>query len=132
MKVGFTGTREGLTGYQRGMLAKILNDMRDKYDTFVHGDCVGADEQAHRIAKALGYTIEIYPPKNSRLRAFCKGDIVHEPDDYLSRNRKIVDAIDFLIACPKQKKEILRSGTWATIRYARKKGKKILTICGDG
>ena len=131
MKVGFTGTREGLTEYQRGKLAKVLSDMRDTYSVFVHGDCVGADEQAHRIAKSLGYIIEVYPPKNPRLRAFCEATIVHEPDDYLSRNRKIVDTVDFLIACPKQEKEILRSGTWATVRYARKRGKEVLIICPE-
>ena len=81
MKIGFTGTRKGLTILQEKELYLTLRKMRDKYNTFIHGDCVGADEQAHRMALDLGYFIEIYPPKNPKLRAFCRGGFIHEADE---------------------------------------------------
>jgi hypothetical protein len=37
-----------------------------------------------------------------------------------------------LIAFPTSKKEILRSGTWACIRYAKKQKKDIFIIYTDG
>jgi outer membrane protein insertion porin family len=49
----------------------------------------------------------------------------------LDRNRAIVDSCDVLIACPKGPEE-QRSGTWATVRYARKQKKRIVIIWPDG
>jgi len=43
-----------------------------------------------------------------------------------------VDETEWLWAIPGEFKEVLRSGTWSTIRYARKKGKKVLIIWPDG
>jgi len=51
---------------------------------------------------------------------------------YLARNQDIVDETEVLIAVPAQKKEIVRSGTWATIRRARKAGRLIYFIFPDG
>ncbi len=57
---------------------------------------------------------------------------VLESKPYLERNRDIVDASEVLIACPSTREEVMRSGTWATVRYARKKGMKITLIFRDG
>lgn len=46
---------------------------------------------------------------------------------YLKRNIDIVDNTDILIGCPSGE-EIVRSGTWHTIRYAKKQNKKIMMI----
>ena len=66
------------------------------------------------------------------MRAFCKGDETRKQKDYLDRNHDIVDETELLIACPKEPEEITRSGTWATIRYARKKKKKLRIILPNG
>lgn len=71
MKVGFTGTQLGMTGFQIEELTKLL--MATTITQFHHGDCIGADEQAHEIAKALGIPVAIHPPINPSKRAFCKG-----------------------------------------------------------
>jgi len=42
------------------------------------------------------------------------------------------DELGLVLACPAQKREQLRSGTWATIRYARKTGVKMFVIFPDG
>lgn len=59
-------------------------------------------------------------------------DDIRDPLPPLERNHRIVDACDVLIACPKDAQEQLRSGTWATVRYARKQGKRVIVITPDG
>jgi hypothetical protein len=99
---------------------------------FHHGDCVGADAEADDlIAQIGGCKIVIHPPDNPRKRAFktrYPGRIVLPAKPYLMRNHDIVDATDILIAAPKTNEEELRSGTWATIRYAMKQGKEVLKL----
>jgi len=56
----------------------------------------------------------------------------YDPRPPLVRNRDIVDATDMLIAAPATRKEVLRSGTWATIRYAKKMKKWIYIIYPSG
>jgi hypothetical protein len=50
-----------------------------------------------------------------------------DPLPYLTRDYKIVDDVDYMFGAPLQDNEIIRSGTWTTIRYSRKKN-KLLTI----
>jgi hypothetical protein len=130
MKVGFTGTQIGMTQKQRVELAKLLVDLRELNTiSFHHGDCIGADKQAHDIALSLSIPIIIYPPLIDKKRAFCKGYYSRKtPMSYLARNHAIVDDVEILIACPKSDQEEMRSGTWATVRYARKTGKSVTII----
>lgn len=128
VSIGFTGTQVGMTAKQKQEIQEFLE--YQNYCIFRHGDCIGADCQAHHIADKLGYRIIIHPPNNPNKRAFCTGSqtsiLLHKP--YLDRNHDIVDNSDILIACPKENTEQLRSETWATIRYARKKGKQVYLI----
>jgi len=48
------------------------------------------------------------------------------------RNHKMVDSAGVLLATPKEDHEVLRSGTWATIRYAYKKNKQVVLVWPDG
>lgn len=124
--IGFTGSRRGLTARQAANLEAALARASQLH----HGDCEGADEYAHSAALKLGLRIVIHPPVNPRRRAHCSGlDVVvlHERP-YLSRNRSIVDMTDELIACPDSGAERLRSGTWATVRYARLVGKPVTVL----
>ena len=41
-------------------------------------------------------------------------------------------ATDTLVAAPKEDEEVVRSGTWATVRYARKAGRVVLVVRPDG
>jgi hypothetical protein len=134
MKIGFTGTKTGMTDAQRETVRKYLVYFRRKNwdDQFHHGDCVGADEQAAEIAHELGYWVGGHPPGNEKYRAHFQSDHNFPAKDYLPRDHDIVDATDLLLAAPKTAHEIQRSGTWATVRYARKRGKQILIILPDG
>jgi hypothetical protein len=131
MKIGFTGTREGLTAAQRDKLVMLVVAPEE----FHHGCCVGADEQAAHIAFSADCPrIVGHPPTaTAMLSEFSLGFNTenHDPLPYLERNRRIVDACETLIACPKGPEE-QRSGTWATVRYARKQKKQILIIWPNG
>jgi hypothetical protein len=131
MKVGFTGTREGMTPQQKAEFVIIITEL--DMEDFHHGDCTGSDEEAHNWVKELkdDINIVIHPPCSKDYRACCKGNLEIKPKPYLDRNKDIVDACDILIATP-QDKEKLRSGTWSTIRYARKLGKDIYIIYPNG
>src|SRR5574337_1801677 len=141
MNIGFTGTQRGMTKRQAASVHHLLETFASAAweVEFHHGDCTGADAEAHEIMRqvaALAHlddcTIVIHPPSDPKARAFCKGDYTWLPIDYLVRNRDIVDNTRLLIAAPRGEKEALRSGTWATVRYARKQGKAIYLVGPDG
>lgn len=137
MPIGFTGTRQALTVEQNRALYSVLFSPLPTGKGFGeahHGDCVGGDKIFHDFLRFIyrdGLRIVVHPPVDSRFRANCKGDVILEPTDYMARNRAIVDASDLLIAAPKGP-EHLRSGTWATVRYARKTKTPILLVHPDG
>lgn len=97
-----------------------------------HGDCDGSDHLAHGVAREAGWSVAVHPPIDARLRAFCGGDREWVAKPFLERNRDIVDTTIGLIAAPASFDEQLRSGTWATVRYARRRGKRIKIILPDG
>ncbi|SRR5260370_29568235 len=131
-RVGFTGTQKGMSVYQNSALRMELYVYRYPNSEFHHGDCFGADEQAHAIARELGLKIMLHIPVNAINRAFCEGDETFGPLPYLDRNEEIVKCTDILIATPFEVIEQLRSGTWFTIRCARKRRSPIIIIQPDG
>ncbi len=88
-----------------------------------HGDCTGWDEQCQVIAEFVGVKTVAHPPDNDDFRAFTKSAIILPSKPFLDRNKDIVNAVDFLIAAP-DGPEKQRSGTWSTVRYAKKVGVK--------
>jgi hypothetical protein len=147
MKVGFTGTREGLTPAQRDSFEQHF--IRLGATHFHHGACVGADaEVAVWVATArmpqpassavrplrVWCVIHAHPsntPGMTEPQAVNLADYVYLPMRPLDRNRNIVDETETLIACPKGEEEI-RSGTWYTVRYARRLKRKVVICWPDG
>ena len=101
---------------------------------FHHGDCIGADAQAHWLASIMKIDIEIHPPINDYARARCLGaKFVHPEKEFIARNHDIVNAADVVFATPSGAVEKFRgSGTWATMRYANKKGVKLFAFAPSG
>ena len=131
-KVGVTGTREGMTLKQLVSLERILEEAGPPIQLH-HGDCIGVDAEAHEAAETAGVIdIIIHPPDIPTHRAFCKSEHIRPERHYLQRNREIVEAIGLLIAIPKEDKEVLHSGTWATVRYAKRFGIDIQIIFPNG
>lgn len=132
MKIGFTGTQRGMTDKQKGVVSAFVRKFDFKVKEFHHGDCIGADSDFHKIVNDTISDIIIHPPKNKIKRAFCNGDVILECKEYLDRNKDIVDSTDMLIVTPGEDTEVLRSGTWSTFRYGKKKKKPIFLVYPDG
>ena len=70
--VGFTGTRvaEDLTPAQLEWLHAwlLIFYTRDGARQFHHGDCVGGDAAAAKMAREIGYWIVGHPPTDDRYR----------------------------------------------------------------
>lgn len=130
-KVGFTGTRNKISREQYLALAEFLDGLGEF--ELHHGDCVGADAEAHEISTQLPCQIIIHPPIKKELRAFCSDAFqIRETQNYFARNRQIVLETELLVACPRLMNEEREGGTWYTINYARKLGRKIYIIWPDG
>ena len=139
LKIGFTGTRRGMTPAQLRSLRQIFQRICDRrapddsgatkikdVEVEVHqGDCEGSDHECHILALAFGFDVVVHPPTDNKHRACrgrgCKyGKEVRTPRDYLSRNHSIVDGTMWLISTPKENAEPMNKrggGTWATVRY---------------
>jgi len=127
MIVGFTGSREGMSEHQRTEVRRLLSSLVSVTE-FHHGDCVGSDAQAHDIAVSMAIPVIIHPPVKDTARAYCAGWVL-DPLPYLERDRAIVDVCTVLIATPLGEEAAnFRSGTWTTVRYARKAGRQVYVV----
>ena len=138
--ISFTGPREGMTDRQKEEVTRILllwPEERGFSAGFPpvkeahHGDSVGADSEFHDICRKLRILPALHPSDIPRYRAFRISSIVHDPKPPLLRNRDIVNSGMVLIAALRSV-ETRRSGTWSTVRYARKRGRKIILVHPDG
>lgn len=133
MKIGLTATRYALSRAQETALERLLIQLvRSGATELHHGDCVGGDAIANLLAQRHGLRTVIHPPERRALRAFCRGDEVREPLHYGARNQNIVRETDRLIGCPRTLTEELLSGTWSTIRFARRLRRPVAIVHNDG
>jgi hypothetical protein len=138
LHIGFTGTQRGMTEPQLRHIETLLEAVGRSHAAgrkfLHHGDCVGADAQAHWLSLRIGYAIHLHPPSNPAKRAWCRGwrhCEVEQP--YMVRNQAIVDWCSVLLVTPSGLEENQpRSGTWATVRRARRKGIPIHIIQPSG
>jgi len=146
-KFGFTGTRELPTRAALESFALKLCDLADEAFTeaegindgiarrveWHYGMCVGADMLAAELADSAGFWLVGHPPTNRKLIALRpKPHDQMPPLPYLERNKAIVQNAQALIAMPRTTDEELRSGTWSTIRYARRIKRPVLIVRPDG
>lgn len=78
IRIGFTGTRRGMTSKQRETIYKVL--LKNAVSEVHHGDCIGADADMHELVSAYRQNaafprLIIHPPTLQGQRAFCRGDI---------------------------------------------------------
>lgn len=133
--IGFTGSQTEPTPKQCQTLLELLETLfTSGYTRMNNGDCIGSDAKAFELFRSFpGSYIVGHIPSKSEKRAFCQFDEENKPLPYLARNRTIIRDSDILVACPAQKNEKMRgSGTWHTIREARKKGIPIFMVFPDG
>ena len=130
IKLGFTGSRTGLTFEQKTQIAlevRMFNPILG-----IHGDCIGSDYDFDCILRDLEINRKARPCNLRNQRAFCEVQESVKPKDPLVRNRDIVNESDIMFAAPNSKEEITRSGTWSTIRYAKKIKKNLIIFYPDG
>lgn len=116
MSIGFTGTQRGMTPRQAAEVERLM--WQPDEDTFHHGLCVGADEDAHGIAVELTYRIIGHPPINDRKLMHTNifsCDELREPKDYLVRNHDIVDETSFHHDC--HSRRVRRTITFGYLGY---------------
>lgn len=142
MVIGFTGPQTGMTTQQRAKLFKLLLTNAPNIAAAHHGDCVGGDEEFHDMCVQLRIPeIYIHPPIENSKRAWCgmnsdgtamrlKHTTIYllPTKPFLERDADIARQCTTLFATPAQAVEVQRSGTWATIRYAKKHGKLVIAL----
>lgn len=131
----FTGSRGPLTLEQSGYVRKVVNSLPlTQTDKVRQGGAKGVDFCVAKYVPSAMQTVYApcsapwseYHPVGAILRRHTpEGGFATHAEDYLDRNREMVDGADVLIAFPKTAEEETRSGTWATIRYARKVGVEV-------
>lgn len=144
--IGFTGTRKGMTERQAARLEEYLRMYQRSFGgrvEFCHGGAIGADSEADDIARtlhiprivrpALAFPMQLPEKRMEDLsKVFGGAEILGPKSDPLARNKDIVNASAYMLAIPARMKEELRSGTWATIRFARSKRKHVVIAWPDG
>jgi hypothetical protein len=137
MKIGITGTRNGMTDFQLDAVQQWLAAWPTPRGELHHGDCVGADAQVAAIAHhLLAYRTVCHPPVKNDLRAFFVSNETREPFSYFARNRNIVNETEILMVVPGLPKEEFHAsvtgGTLYTYNYAKKQNKPRVLFYPNG
>lgn len=130
MYIGVTGTRNGMTDKQKAWFHNFVYSL-DEPQMLVVGCAIGADTDAVVKANEAEWRIVGHPcdiESQTSQVVLMLSDILKPRKPPLERNKDIVDNCFLLVAFPEGMAEEQRSGTWATIRYARKV-KRNITIC---
>lgn len=132
MRLGFTGSRYGMSPEQKATFWKLINLYKPDLKLFTHGDCVGADVEAAAIVHQMcpDLLIECRPGLNSKMRGFGPATFEHPAKAYKERDREIVLNSTHMIATPFTKEET--GGTWYTAKFAMKKKVPIIMIWRTG
>jgi len=139
MKLGVTGTLHGTTKIQYDNM-RLFFLINGKYITELHhGSSIGVDIEAHNLTTPVkSIDRVIYPSTVGSTRVdiptidLRTEDVTHPEKDSLERNKDIVDNSEWLLAFPRDMNEVEKSGTWSTVRYARKLDKLISIYWPDG
>ena len=129
--LGFTGTQEGMTSRQILRIESWKPYIQKRFKSLHEGDCIGSDATMVELLRDRLHIV-CHPPINETKRAFAYYDEMRQPKEYIPRNHDIVDESLVLLATPGEQAEQVRSGTWATIRYAADVGVRVLIIGPDG
>lgn len=130
--LGCSGTRQALSGYGLRLFLQQVHWLGEFAAGYVSGGCTGIDfyfGRACALRWPLRSHIVILPADRSRIGNWWSGmlnvQVIEMPSDssYRDRNQEIVNRSDRLAAWPAGPEDHpsqRRSGTWQTIRMARR------------
>ena len=128
----FTGVRNPPEG-SKNKVRLLLMTLDPEESELVIGCCVGIDQMVGEEGKKFGFKIYGVVPAD-RLRVdplfanYCTSfEFMPDGTDYMDRNSRLIEISYDLHAFPMTAEEEVRSGTWSTVRRARRKG-MIVTI----
>jgi len=118
VRVGFTGTRRGMSQPQKDQLAFVLGicclPPGQEFHYGTHESAVLlADVEAATIAASFGFRLRPHYARSG---------------EELQRDMEQVASVDLLIAAPLTDREKIRSDTWATVRRARAARKPVVML----
>ncbi len=146
MNIGITGSRTLSGDQEHGIVADAIYRLDKNRDVLVHGGCTGVDTFAGWCGLARGHRVVTILPANPRHtaavwlqdqtadRAATVRYMPASKTPYRDRNQAIVDDADRLLAFPRYPEhhpQSKHSGTWQTIRLARKAGKPVEILMLD-
>lgn len=136
MVIGFTATRHVRGESDEAVIDRVLLDLwSEGIRDIVTGGCYGGDAVIAAAAKARGFRVHTVLPAvmaqvDGRWKEHCttweQTAMTAEP--YRTRNERIVALADRLVAFPERAEDdprSRRSGTWMTVRIARRAGKPV-------
>jgi hypothetical protein len=135
-RLGFSGTRHGMTSQQMQIVNDILNHfyVSGVEQEFHAGMCEGSDEESTQLADSIGYHTIGHPSSMHVPRGeFYDTELAAKPP--LDRNKDIVDIVDYMIFTPKSMtmpRSLRGQGTWWTIKYTEGLKKPRVIIYQDG
>jgi len=117
MLIVFTGHRDRLAS------PADLHAIEAQYPLarWMHGGAVGFDTQVHTIALEIGKSVAA----NTLVIVRPEYGKYHPSAAPLRRNEIMVDQADIVYACFDGRQ---RGGTYATINYAKRKGKQVIVL----
>lgn len=138
--LGFTGSRHPLLEPQLLSLERLLRVLfGGGARKAVHGAATGADEAFALACRELMFEEIVARPGDLpqwvSAAALAASSVVHPAEANATRNGKIVGDCTVMIACPAAPEgaaESRRSGTWMSVRMARKAARPIWVVwpCG--
>jgi len=140
LHVGVTATRNGLTIPQQSeatLWAQCIRALHPRAEIWLHmGVCRGGDVWLADMFRAqAGAMIHGHPASNTKMhdRALYPCDLTDDPVPAVDRNDVIIArSLHGMRGYPATPYDVLRSGTWTTIRHARKAHRDITVIRPDG
>jgi predicted Rossmann fold nucleotide-binding protein DprA/Smf involved in DNA uptake len=126
-RYGVTGTT-GLMPDEVPIVHEVIRNLTG-VKLFTTGGAYGVDTEAAIAAwKYQSYNrLQVCVPTGKAYNEATRklGKVIEVPGGYMARNDAIVAHSDVLLAFPRTREEVVRSGTWATIRRARKAGVEV-------
>lgn len=133
--IGISGLRHGINSRQRAHLTRFFSRLKERQEAgavdaivIVHGDCLGVDAEADRLARTFGFDTACFPSTIAKWRAHTGATPLAAPAHPHARNTSIVELADWLIAIPCVKSR----GTWHAWRVADALARKRTLLRHDG